>query len=102
MGSGAGAEAAIPTKSIPVTLEQLERVVGFNKMETESLKNTKAQLAGIYKEVMDQDTGVVDISSILVHPKGREILLRSSSYQLVDYATLILDAASQDGKFADR
>ena len=41
--SGAGAEAAIPTKSIPVTLEQLERVISFNKMETESLKNTKVQ-----------------------------------------------------------
>ena len=46
VASMAGAEADFPVKSIPITLEQLLRVLSFNRMQTASLKLIQVRNGG--------------------------------------------------------
>jgi len=97
----AGAEAEFPTRKIPITLDQLLRVVSFNRMDTDSLKLVKEEMVGVFKELEEKD-GTADVGSILVHPRGRKIILHHPSFVLVDYRSILMEAAVQDAKFGDR
>jgi len=99
--SSTGAVENLPIRTAPINLEQLLRVVSFNRMPTPSLKLVQDEITAVFKEVQGED-GTADVSTILVHPKSRDIILHTPSYQLVDYRTLLLDAISQDSKFAER
>jgi len=99
--STTGAVENMPVRGVPIKLEQLLRVISFNRMPTPSLKLVQDEMIAVFKEVQDLD-GAADISTILVHPKSRDIILHTPSYLLVDYRTLLLEAISQDSKIAER
>ncbi|XP_063677225.1 sperm flagellar protein 2-like isoform X8 [Bolinopsis microptera] len=99
--STTGAVENMPVRGSPITLEQLLRVISFNRMPTRSLKLVQDEMTAVFKEVQGED-GTADVSTILVHPKSRDIILHTPSYLLVDYRTLLLEAISQDTKFAER
>ncbi|KAL5265353.1 hypothetical protein ACHWQZ_G006182 [Mnemiopsis leidyi] len=99
--STTGAVENMPVGAVPIKLEQLLRVISFNRMPTPSLKLVQDEMTAVFKQVQGED-GTADISSILVHPKSRDIILHTPSYLLVDYRTLLLEAVSQDTKIAER
>merc|ERR1712043_112197 len=99
--SPTGAVEEHPTRSVLVTLDQLLRVISFNRMNTASLKLVKEELTTVFREVEGED-GTADLITLMMHPKGRDVLLHTTSYELIDYRALLADAAMQDTKFGDR
>jgi len=95
------AEADYPVSTLPITLPQLLQVVSFNRMDSQALAVSKSELSGVFAEIAGEDN-TADLVTILLHPKGRDILLHSPSYLLVDYRQLLLSAASQDPKFVEK